>query len=95
MPADAIFRINSMTKPIVTVAALRLIEQNKLRLDDALTKYLPGFGKAGVAVASGKRLKTVPLTRPITIRGLLRHTSGIPYASTAPGELQILREGQP
>lgn len=88
MPADAIFRINSMTKPIVTVAALRLIEQNKLRLDNAVTKYLPGFAKAGVAVASGKRLKTVPLRRPITIRGLLRHTSGIPYASTASGELQ-------
>lgn len=69
MRDDAVFRLASMTKPIVSVAVLRLVDQNLLKLDDPVTKWLPDFRPR---TADGG----VPI---ITIRHLLTHTSGLNY----------------
>ena len=79
MSKDAIFRIYSMTKPIVTVAAMMLFEQGRILLGDPVSKYLPEFGNLQVAVARGDQIDLVPPTRPVTIQDLLRHTSGLTY----------------
>ncbi len=80
MPTDALFRICSMTKPITSVAVMMLYEEGKFLLDDPVSKYLPEFKNPKVLVkpASGKPY-TIPATREITIRDLLRHTSGLTY----------------
>jgi methyl acetate hydrolase len=87
MPRDAIFRIASMTKPLTSVAALMLIDEGKLKLDDRVDAYLPAFSRREVITrideASGT-YETRPATRPITIRHLLTHTSGIGYAWSQP-----------
>jgi CubicO group peptidase (beta-lactamase class C family) len=77
MRPDAVFRIYSMTKPITSVAVLMLSEEGKLKLDDAVSAYLPEF--KGPRVQWEKADETVPATREITIRDLLRHTSGLTY----------------
>lgn len=70
MPADAIFRIYSMTKPIASVAVLMLMEEGALTLDDPVARHLPEF--------AGQRLRDGTLPgRPLTLRHLLTHTSGI------------------
>lgn len=85
MPKDAIFRIYSMTKAVTGVAAMMLYEEGKFALNDPVSKYLPEFKDMRVAVdktdpATGKRVYyTVPAELPITVRDLLRHTSGIDY----------------
>ena len=75
MRPDAIFRIHSMTKPITTVAAMQLIEQGRLDLDDPAAKYLPEL--EGLRVFDPASHALVALQRPVTIRDLLRHTSGL------------------
>jgi CubicO group peptidase (beta-lactamase class C family) len=84
MSADTIFRLYSMSKPITSVAAMMLVEDGKLRLDDPVSAYIPEFAGTKVGVErkneSGKiTLALEPLKRPITIEDLLRHTSGITY----------------
>jgi CubicO group peptidase (beta-lactamase class C family) len=84
MTADTIFRLYSMSKPITSVAAMMLVEDGKLRLDDALSKYIPAFADVKVGVEkccqNGKpALVLEPVNRPITIEDLLRHTSGLTY----------------
>jgi len=84
MTADTIFRIYSMSKAITSVAAMMLVEDGKLALDDPVSKYIPSFANVKVGVEktdeSGKSaLSLVPLNRPITIEDLLRHTSGLTY----------------
>ncbi|HVN18562.1 MAG TPA: serine hydrolase domain-containing protein, partial [Dongiaceae bacterium] len=78
MPTDAMFRICSMSKPITSVAVMMLYEQGKFLLDDPVSKYLPEFKNPKVLVkpAQGEPY-TIPATHEITIRDLLRHTSGI------------------
>jgi CubicO group peptidase (beta-lactamase class C family) len=80
MRTDAMFRICSMTKPITSVAVMMLYEEGKFLLDDPVSKYLPEFKNMKVLVkpASGDPY-TIPATKEITIRDLLRHTSGITY----------------
>src|SRR3979409_1100981 len=73
-----------MTKPITSVAAMMLIDEGKLKLDDPVAKYIPSFAKAkgGVerkAEKGEKVLELVPVNRPITILDLMTQTSGITY----------------
>ncbi len=80
MQPDALFRICSMTKPITSVAVMMLYEEGKFLLDDPVSKYLPEFKNMKVLVkpASGEPY-SIPAKNEITIRDLLRHTSGITY----------------
>jgi CubicO group peptidase (beta-lactamase class C family) len=80
MPTDAMFRICSMTKPITTAAAMMLYEEGKFLLDDPVSKYLPEFKNSKVRVkpATGEPY-TIPASKEITIRDIMRHTSGITY----------------
>jgi len=80
MRTDSIFRICSMTKPITSIAAMILYEDGKFILDDPISLYLPEFKnpKVFMKTASGVPC-TIPATHEITIRDLLRHTSGLTY----------------
>jgi CubicO group peptidase (beta-lactamase class C family) len=79
MRTDTMFRIASQTKAITSVAALTLVEDGKLSLNDQVGRYIPSFAKTTVAVRSETGMSTVPAKRPITIRDLLTHTAGISY----------------
>ena len=80
MRADTMFRICSMTKPITSAAVMMLYEQGYFLLDDPISKYLPEFKNPKVLVkpATGEPY-SIPASREITIRDLLRHTSGLTY----------------
>jgi len=80
MPTDALFRICSMTKPITSVAVMMLYEEGKFLLDDPVSKYLPEFKNPKVLMKPPQgEPYTIPATKEITIRDLLRHTSGLTY----------------
>jgi CubicO group peptidase (beta-lactamase class C family) len=84
MTADTIFRLYSMSKPITSVAAMMLVEDGRLKLDDPVSRYIPAFADIKVGVEKpgddGKPAPALePLDRPITIEDLLRHTSGLTY----------------
>jgi CubicO group peptidase (beta-lactamase class C family) len=88
MQTDAIFRIASQSKAIVSVAAMTLVEEGKLLLTDPVGKYLPEFLETKVAVArDGGGYDVVKAARPITVRDLLTHTSGFGYGTGVGGEL--------
>ena len=76
IPDDAIYRIYSMTKPIVSVMALMLMEQGKLRLYDALAQFNPAFSNMRVLLPDGSLL---PAVRPILVEDLMTHRSGFTY----------------
>lgn len=83
MQKDHIFRIASMTKPIVTTAVMMLWEEGKFSLDDPISQFIPAFKDAKVLdrfYNNDTSFTTVPAKREITIRHLLTHTSGIGYA---------------
>jgi len=90
MSDDAIFRIYSMTKPIVSTAAMMLVEEGRLLITDPLAKYVPAFANVRVGVPSGDRLDLQPLKRPITVQDLMRHTSGLTYGFTGVSPVQAL-----
>jgi CubicO group peptidase (beta-lactamase class C family) len=81
MTPDSIFRIASMTKPIVTVAALSLYEEGRLLLSDPVSKYIPAFKNQTVG------LERAPAEREMTIQDLMRHTSGLPYGNRGKTEI--------
>ena len=101
MPTDAIFRIASMTKPIVSVAALMLHEEGHFLLADPISKWLPEFSEMKVAVPSSnsgarRPYRTLAADKPITVKQILTHTAGLAnsyrgltqneYAAIAPKE---------
>jgi len=77
---DTIFRIYSMTKPLTTVAFMMLVEEGRVALDEPVVKYIPEWKNLGVFVAGiAPNFLTRPLSRPMLIVDLLRHTSGLTY----------------
>ncbi|AOF87630.1 beta-lactamase family protein [Hydrogenophaga sp. RAC07] len=90
MSLDAIFRIYSMTKPIVSVAVMMLIEQGRLKLADPVHLHLPEFANQQVAVQTpdGATLRTVQ--RAATVQDLLRHTAGLTYEFLGDSSVQQL-----
>ena len=88
LPSDAIFRIYSMTKPIVSVALMMLVEDCRLAISDPLAKFVPEFADVKVGVERSGKLELVPAKRAITIQDLLRHTSGLAYAFTGNSAVQ-------
>ena len=88
MRRDTLFRIASMTKPIVSVAALMLVEEGKLRLGEPVDKFLPELANRKVLRSPGAALDEVyDAPRAITLKDLLLHRSGIPYPLTAEGPM--------
>lgn len=88
MQLDSLFRIYSMTKPIVSVAVLMLVEEGRILLSDPVAKYIPELGNLKVGVEEGgKIVRLDPLARPISIQDLLRHTSGLTYGFVSTGEV--------
>ena len=91
MARDTIFRVMSMTKPMVSVATLMLVEEGKLKLTDAVTRWLPELGDMkALRTINGPLEDTVPASRPMTVLDLLTHRSGLAYAFTTTGPLAKL-----
>jgi len=91
---DALFRIASMTKPVTSTAAMQLIEQGKFTLDDPVEKYLPEMAKLPVFDSFDAKTGNYHLhisSKPITVRHILTHTSGLGYPFTS----AILRDFKP
>ena len=86
MAVDSMFRIASMTKAVTSVALMQLVEQGKLSLEDPVEKYLPEMAKLPVFEsfdAATGAYNVRPSTRPITVRQVLTHTSGLGYPFTS------------
>lgn len=86
MTNDTIFRIASMTKPIVSVATMLLVEEGKITLADPVSRYIPAFADTKVSVPKKKDDGTVeytlePQVRAMTVQDLMRHTSGLTYGA--------------
>jgi CubicO group peptidase (beta-lactamase class C family) len=79
MVKDSIFRIYSMTKPIVSAAAMMLWEEGRFLLSDPIGKFLPELDQRKVALVRGAEIELADAKRPITLQDLLRHTSGLTY----------------
>jgi CubicO group peptidase (beta-lactamase class C family) len=95
MTDDTIFRLYSMSKPITSVAAMMLVDEGRLKLDDPVAKYIPSFAEVRVGVEkkgnNGEQvLELVPPSRPITIQNLMTHTSGIVYGFYGDGMVRHL-----
>lgn len=92
MTTDTIFRIASMSKAVTSVAVMMLAEEGKLLLDDPVSRFIPSFGKTSVVVRppegspANAPSGVAPALRPITIRHLLTHTSGVSYGAGNPME---------
>ena len=84
MAIDSIFRIYSMTKPVVSVAVMMLVEQGQLLISEPVSNFLPEFKGLQVGVETGgedgtPHLALVPCTNEMTVQDLLRHTAGLTY----------------
>ena len=98
MTADTIFPIHSVTKTITSMAAMMLVDQGKIALDDPVSKYIPSFAGMKVGVErkedSGRPvLDLVPPRRPINVEDLLLHTSGITYGFYGEGLVKAAYNG--
>jgi CubicO group peptidase (beta-lactamase class C family) len=95
MTKDTIFNMASMTKPVTSVAIMMLVDEGKLKLDDEVAKYLPKW-KDPVVISkfneADASYETRPARRPITIRHLLTHTSGIGYGFASPMLTKIMEK---
>jgi CubicO group peptidase (beta-lactamase class C family) len=88
MTRESIFRIYSMTKPVVSLGVMQMVEDGFLLLNDPLAKFIPEFANQKVGVERNGQLAFALPLRPITIQDLLRHTSGISYEITGSGMVQ-------
>ena len=95
MTRDTLFRIASMTKPVTSVAALMLMEEGKLRLDDPVTRWLPEFADMRVLEeATGPLDKTYAAPRDITVEDLMTHRAGLAYGFTSIGPIAHAHEAK-
>jgi CubicO group peptidase (beta-lactamase class C family) len=85
--ADTLFRCYSMTKPITGMAAMMLIEDGKLKLDQNIADFIPGFANPMVMIDPAKSLEARPSRAPITVRNLMTHTAGLGYTIVTKGPL--------
>lgn len=77
---DVVFRIYSMTKPVTSVALMALYEEGRFQLDDPVAKFIPAWSKQEVFHSGdADGYSTVPPQRPMTVKDLLTHTSGLTY----------------
>ena len=90
---DTLVRIYSMSKPVVSVAAMVLMERGAFTLNDPVAKYLPAFSQAQVLEKSGDSFRTVPPRRPMTVRDVLTHTTGYSYGDEPEVRAYYEREG--
>src|SRR5437868_8993025 len=81
MEPDAIFRVASMTKPITATSLMMLVEQEKLNVDDPVSKYIPAF--------AGQKLKDGSAARPVTIKDIVTHTAGLATGSGVGGNASL------
>jgi CubicO group peptidase (beta-lactamase class C family) len=79
MQTGDIFRIYSMTKPVVSVAVMMLVEQGRLMINEPVGKYLPEFAAQQLAVDTPEGVVLQTVARPATVQDLLRHTAGLTY----------------
>jgi methyl acetate hydrolase len=95
MTKDTIFNMASMTKPVTSVAIMMLVDEGKLKLDDEVARYLPKY-KDPVVISrfneADASYETRPARRPITIRHLLTHTSGMGYGFASPMLTKIMQK---
>ncbi|MHA6722024.1 serine hydrolase domain-containing protein [Sphingomonas sp. RS2018] len=84
---DTLWRVYSMTKPVTAMAAMILVEEGKLKLDQPVSDFFPGFAKMRVLTSPDTSLDSVPAKTPITVRMLLTHTAGLGYNISAKGPL--------
>jgi CubicO group peptidase (beta-lactamase class C family) len=109
MAPRTMFRIASMTKPVVAVGIMMLIEEGRLHLNDPVSRYIPEFreskvaiarpaggGRGGGAGAAAPQFYTVPATRAVTVKDLLTHVSGLGSGPMGNGEIQRVarKEGE-
>lgn len=100
MTHDTIFTLMSMTKPIVSTALMMLFEDGLFLLDDPISKWMPEYENHMVRISDGARMRNVPEVRPVTIRHVLTHTSGLRQNPAGAGltddELtQVTNDGHP
>lgn len=88
MTRDSIFRIYSMTKPVVSVAVMMLVEQGRLLLSDPVARHLPEFANQKVAVERGGQVTLEDVHRAATVQDLLRHTAGLTYEFLGSADVQ-------
>ncbi|MEY2926877.1 MAG: hypothetical protein RL367_1354, partial [Pseudomonadota bacterium] len=87
MTPDTLFRCYSMTKTVTGMAAMMLIEDGKISLDQNIADFLPGFASPRVMIDGDKSLDSRPAAAPIRIRNLLTHTAGLGYNIITKGPL--------
>ena len=90
---DHLFRLASMTKPIVSLAAMQLVEAGKIKLDDPVGNYIPTFKETTILKnfnPADSSWTSSPSINTPTIRQLLTHTSGVPYGFISPNVYQII-----
>lgn len=88
MTRDSIFRIYSMTKPVVSAAVMMLMEQGQLLLSDPVARFLPEYANQKVAVEQSGQVTLADVHRPATVQDLLRHTAGLTYEFLGTAEVQ-------
>ncbi|MEO5867322.1 MAG: serine hydrolase domain-containing protein [Sphingomonas sp.] len=84
---DTLWRVYSMTKPITAMAAMMLIEEGKLKLDEPVSDFIPGFARMNVLTDPDHSLASKPATHPVLVRNLLTHTAGLGYNIITTGPL--------
>ncbi len=87
LDANSLYRVYSMTKPLTGMAAMMLIEDGRMGLDQDIGDFIPGFRNPRVAIDPDRDLNARPAIRPITIRNLLTHTAGLGYTIVDKGPM--------